>query len=340
MLVKILMFLVLLIFCVSIYLRSCFFFHTDMNDDESKCRFVGSRGILKTCDIHSSTPVSSILRLIGYDFSPLRPGSILYICGTAIPEFVQNIHPHLPFPYILVSGDCDSSIPNDVFPSRREFASFLDSPTLIHWFSQNCVDLSHPKLSPIPIGMDYHTMAEKDHEWGSKTRPLMQDRMIRSLSLIAPPFWERKCRIYSNCHFSTRTRFGYDRQDAITNIPKDLVDYEPSKIPRKVTWMRQTEYAFVLSPHGNGLDCHRTWEALVLGCIPIVRTSPIDVLYTGLPVLIVREWSDVCMELLEATIREFRQKTFQTERLTLEYWIREIREPLRSLAGDPGTGPS
>ena len=30
------------------------------------------------------------------------------------------------------------------------------------------------------------------------------------------------------------------------------------------------KYTFILSPAGIGLDCHRTWEALCLGCIPIV----------------------------------------------------------------------
>ena len=30
------------------------------------------------------------------------------------------------------------------------------------------------------------------------------------------------------------------------------------------------KYQYVLSPPGHGLDCHRTWEAMLLGAIPIV----------------------------------------------------------------------
>jgi hypothetical protein len=52
-------------------------------------------------------------------------------------------------------------------------------------------------------------------------------------------------------------------------------------------------HAFVASPHGNGLDCHRTWEALALGCIPIVKRSPIDKVFQGLPVWIVGSWKEV-----------------------------------------------
>ena len=34
-----------------------------------------------------------------------------------------------------------------------------------------------------------------------------------------------------------------------------------------------SSYKFALSPEGNGIDCHRTWECLYLGVIPIVKKS-------------------------------------------------------------------
>ena len=94
------------------------------------------------------------------------------------------------------------------------------------------------------------------------------------------------------------TKYGYDRVDAYNQVPKELVYYEKNHIKRLNTWENQSKYAFVLSPHGNGLDCHRTWEALCLGCIPIVKTSAIDYLYEDLPVLIVKEWFDITKEIL------------------------------------------
>jgi hypothetical protein len=99
---------------------------------------------------------------------------------------------------------------------------------------------------------------------------------------------------------------------------------EPAVVPREETWRRQTEYAFVASPHSNGLDCIRTWEALVLGCIPIVCSSPIDPVYEGLPVLIVPRWSDVTRELLDKTFAKFQTRTWELERLTLAYWVGRI----------------
>jgi hypothetical protein len=78
-------------------------------------------------------------------------------------------------------------------------------------------------------------------------------------------------------------------------------------------------YKYVLSPHGNGLDCHRTWEALALGCIPIVKTSPLDPLFDGLPVLIVQDWSHITKQLLAENI------TGSMEKLSMEYWIDKIK---------------
>ena len=82
----------------------------------------------------------------------------------------------------------------------------------------------------------------------------------------------------------------------------------------------------MISPHGNGLDCHRTWEALCLNCIPIVKTSPLDNLYIDLPVLIVNEWNDISMELLEKTANDFKDKTFNYDKLTLQYWMDKIND--------------
>ena len=50
---------------------------------------------------------------------------------------------------------------------------------------------------------------------------------------------------------------------------------------------------FVLSPPGNGLDCHRTWEALYLGAIPIVKRASWPFVHLQLPVLVINEWEDL-----------------------------------------------
>lgn len=65
-------------------------------------------------------------------------------------------------------------------------------------------------------------------------------------------------------------------------------------------------YQFVASPMGNGYDCHRTWEALALGCVPIVNLSlvanrgPLQRLYSMFDIWIVQDWSEVTPQRLQS----------------------------------------
>jgi hypothetical protein len=86
------------------------------------------------------------------------------------------------------------------------------------------------------------------------------------------------------------------------------------------------EYKFVACPWGHGLDTYRTWEVLLLGSFPVVRSSTLDSLYEGLPVVIVKSWTDVSDELLESKYREFvTSDSMRMEKLFFAWWRREIR---------------
>ena len=50
---------------------------------------------------------------------------------------------------------------------------------------------------------------------------------------------------------------------------------------------------FVISPPGNGPDCHRTWEAIYLGAVPIVLQKYWPFGHMNLPVLVVNDWFDI-----------------------------------------------
>ncbi len=50
---------------------------------------------------------------------------------------------------------------------------------------------------------------------------------------------------------------------------------------------------YVLSPPGNGVDCHRTWEAMYLGAIPIVKKKYWPFNHLDLPVIILEDWADL-----------------------------------------------
>lgn len=290
---------------------------------ERDCVYVSSRGILKSCEVHSATPVSSVPLLANYRFDDLRPGASVHVCTSALARFARRRH-LLPCPIVLVSGDADESTPTEVFSCEADFLAFIDSPQIIHWFAQNAV-LAHPKLSPLPIGIDYHTMARGESAWGPRLPPAAQERLLLAIARDAPPPAERWPKAYADFHFAMSARHGADRARAVDALPPGLVDYAPRRLLREEAWKAQAKHAFVISPHGNGLDCHRTWEALCLGCIPIVRKSPLDSLYADLPVFIVEDWGEVSANRLRDVFDQFQQRRFNRERLTLAYWMARIR---------------
>lgn len=293
---------------------------------ESECRFVSSYGILKSCTYRSKFPKSST-PFVDYEveadmfpFTKSNP-STHYVCSYALTDFANRILPTLKKPAILVSGDSDVTVPID---NMDVATHILSSPMIVAWFSQNCVG-GHPKLHQIPIGLDYHTMSHQDMWWGKQISPRDQEDMI--VRLNTTPFWKRRPKCYGNFQFAMNNRYAQiDRVDAIQHIPSESIDYESCPVERKHTWESMSSYAFVPSPHGNGLDCHRTWEALALGCIPVVRTSPIDSLYSGLPVWIVKEWNEVTPKAMIETIERMKSMSFDMEKLTLRYWINIIKD--------------
>jgi hypothetical protein len=290
--------------------------------------FVSSRGILKSCDYYSLTPYSSIKQL--YNYLPLEKiknikNPSIYICSSAILHFINTMLPLIDFSFILVSGDCDETIPQEILTSD-DFNKLLSDQRLIHWFCQNMTIDNH-KITRMPIGLDYHTLTSIPL-WGPISSCEHQEKMLLMIKNKSVPFWNRNIKCYANFHFTMNTKLGYDRKDAFKKINKDLVYYEENKVTRLITWNKQKDYAFVICPHGGGLDCHRNWEALCLGCIPIVKTSSLDNLYKDLPVLIVKDWEIITNELLNETISIFKTKfdtnEFKIEKLTLSYWLKLI----------------
>ena len=105
-----------------------------------------------------------------------------------------------------------------------------------------------------------------------------------------------------------------------------LINYS-LQLDRSDLWKTKRRYVFSISPHGNGLDCYRTWEDLILGCIVIIKTSSLDSLYEGLPVVIVKDWSEITEKTLEYWMTLYHDaftNPIYRYRLTNEYCFSKI----------------
>ena len=79
---------------------------------------------------------------------------------------------------------------------------------------------------------------------------------------------------------------------------------------------------FSISPNGNGIDCHKTWESLYLKTIPIVTKSINSLQYSDLPILIIDNWDsldglDLTKDLYNSLMDEFDIKTLNSNRFLI-----------------------
>lgn len=99
---------------------------------------------------------------------------------------------------------------------------------------------------------------------------------------------------------------------------------------------RNRRYSFWISPRGNGIDCHRTWEALYLDIIPIVWNSTLNSLYENLPIVIINSHADLTESFLREQLQKIAMKKkkqltlssssdgYQYEKLHNTFWRRMI----------------
>ena len=84
---------------------------------------------------------------------------------------------------------------------------------------------------------------------------------------------------------------------------------------------------FVLSPPGNGIDCHRTWESIYLGAIPVVLREYLHpTLVNEFPIIAVDEWENFLSlsdEALDELAAKYNDQQFNA--MSMHYWQRLIR---------------
>jgi hypothetical protein len=90
--------------------------------------------------------------------------------------------------------------------------------------------------------------------------------------------------------------------------------------------LRQT--CFVISPPGNGPDCHRTWESIYMGAVPVVLKEHLGrSLWEGMPILAVDTFEDfleMSDDLLWNTYAELASKPAKTA--FADHWLRDFSE--------------
>jgi hypothetical protein len=209
--------------------------------------------------------------------------------------------------YILITHNSDYAINEEYFDNRPE--------CIIKWYALN-VAVKRPELIPIPSGMERPLGGGYSSDATVLHAQLQKQRVIKNL-------------VYMNHNVNNN----HGERDFVTEYLKDKpwVTWRPHGTSFKDFIENCHSHRFVASPPGNGIDCHRTWEALYMGAIPIVKRSVLTQAFVDLPILIVEDWSVLTEELLSIVYDEFSSREFNYDKLKLSYWVKEISEARRLL---------
>jgi hypothetical protein len=252
-----------------------------------------------------------------------------------IEFFNKIILPHIEYKFIIIGFYGDSNFPNEcngwsdkeINERGNNYKSIINNEYFMHWFSINKIIPDNEKFTSIPYGLDYWKLINNNN-WVDSQIGIVneQDNILCKITDNSLHFSNRIPKIFANWHLNkTDSRHGAFRTHLQNIIPNNIIYYSNYQ-GRDSYWEECSKYAFVISPHGNGLDCIRTWESLCLGCIVIVKKSDIDHLYDELPVLIVDEWHHITEELLNKTLYDFSNKKFNMEKITMKYWLDKVKK--------------
>ena len=331
-------------FSIFLFLSSIYAYSSEYKWQSSE--FVWNYGIAQIADFGlPKNPNQYFLReemFVNRNLSKIKKSKIVWMKPNNLRLFCSFIKIKKIDPIILIISGMDYSFPLECNLRHEDIEFLLNSSSIIHIFAQNCT-IIHDKVSQIPIGVDYHTLAYKNHvNQIDGNRICKQEINFRKIIENSEKNKNKKLRIFVDFHLNDsiehgsqkRSReLGENRKDIFETIKATgLVDYTSSKIAREELWKIKSQYQFSVSPHGNGLDCHRTWEDLLLGCIVIVKKSPLDGLYKDLPVVIVTNWDEITQENLLLWKQEFdpilHDGTYK-KKLCNHYWIEKILDKKR-----------
>lgn len=240
---------------------------------------------------------------IHLDISKLKDGDIIFVKTDFIINgvFLRDYLPHIKTKFILITGTSDYSV--DMNPN---YLQIVENQYLIHWFANNPPLDKIKKISFLPIGF-------QEYERLGENLNFLKD------NLKTEYLWEnKKNRVYIPYHSQTNSY----RKQIIEQLKfYDFIDVENHKLDFQDYIKKISEYKFVLSLRGNGWDCHRNYEVLFSGSIPILQRGPISKSFieNNIPFIKIDE--------IDSSI--FNKKfTIDKNILSLDYWKKNIYEHL------------
>ena len=327
----------IIFFVLVCFNRICF-----AEDILTQSYFIWNTGMCLHSDVKPDTFYDLFIHPSSYcDIRKLKNNDIVFIQPQYLRDFIVYFLPKIRVKLILLVNTCDHFFP-DCINNSQLINKLLSSDKIIHIFAQNSTLSSHPKVTQIPIGVDFHTLAYGKKAFGEEQSSCSeQEETILACQKIGLNK-DRLMAASGDFHFNDTMNahnrmdkfFGENRTDIYNQLKdNDHVIFFKKKMPRTELWLSKIKYHFSVCPPGNGLDTHRVWEDLILGIIPIVKTSPLDTLYEQFPIVILKDWAEITEENLIKWYKEnkgeFESPLFK-RKITQEYWLELMDQKRRN----------
>ena len=219
-----------------------------------------------------------------------------WFCKTSdVHEFFARAAPREEF--VLFSGHTD-------LPIDHRHRRYLRRKELKAWFAVNAV-LEHPKLHARPFGIGALAQPED-----TATIRAVQEKRLPKTQLF-------------HCQFEVDHN-PFERTYCLAQTGLSLGPWRP--FPEYLEELASSY--FCISPNGIGIDCARTWEALLVRTVPIVHRSLVTDHHPDYPIVALEDWAqfrsiDFSPELYERTWGDW-----DPDELLLERYLQRIERIL------------
>lgn len=235
-------------------------------------------------------------------------GSIIFCESELLEDLNTEVLSQIHFPVVLILGNSDRNIDRGLIDGIH----LVDGSAI---FAQNLV-VEIPSVTPLPIGLENRWRAKN----GTVLPFLIQRRIKRT----------RRTEVLWGFSVSTNPEVRSKAALALlkTKRARLLGAVNPARHRLELSGSK-----FVASPPGNGIDTHRTWEAMYLGCIPILLDGYLSryLESINLPVWVVNSYDEL-IDLSEADLNQKYQEIIRNSNLQgLDFKFWESRINSKSL---------
>jgi hypothetical protein len=232
----------------------------------------------------------------------IKDGDIVFVKSDMLIDFFENIHPKIKSKYKLISHNSDENV-------TEKYAKYIDEK-IIHWFAQNLM-FENEKTTVIPIGIENKYF----HQHGVVSFFKKQENDSEKINKILFGFNPN-----TNPEIRNKALLELNNSRLAEGIKKPLESKDYMQLLSK--------YKYVASPPGNGIDCIRTWEAIILGTVPVCLNNKNTelLLKLGSPVISLENYDIQDISILEENYSKLKdQGLIKDDICKIKFWENIIK---------------